>query len=76
MVIIDTESPDHEKTRAAAERAKSAGIEIIVVAVGKNVSDEEITSIASEPVSSHKITLADYTETLDLKHKFYALICP
>lgn len=76
VIIMDTASDDPEKTIAAAERAKSAGIEIIVVAVGKDVSDAEITAMASGPVSSHKISLSDYSETPDLKDKFYALICP
>jgi len=73
---MDRRSPNPHKTIAAAQRAKDAGIEVIVVAVGKEVDDAEITQIASGPIAGHKITISDYTDTVSLKHKFYSLICP
>ena len=76
VLIIDRESENVEETIAAAQLAKEAGVEIIAVAVGKQVNDREISMIASEPTSDYKITLSDYTEVADLKHKFYSLICP
>lgn len=76
VVILDRASGDYAATIAAAQRAKNAGIEIIAVAVGKEVNDAEITAIASQPSERYKITLSDYSEGADLKHKFYSLICP
>ena len=76
VLIIDRESENVEETIAAAQLAKEAGVEIIAVAVGKQVNDREISMIASEPTSDYKITLSDYTEVAHLKHKFYSLICP
>lgn len=76
VLILDREFKDFEKTLAAANRAKEEGIEIIVVAVGKQVNDREVSLLASHPTSDYKITLSDYTEVAELKHKFYSLICP
>lgn len=73
---MDRESSNLEETIAAARTARAAGIEIIVVAVGKEVNDFEISQIASRPTSGHKITLSDYSEIAELKNKFYSLICP
>ncbi|XP_067950036.1 cartilage matrix protein-like [Watersipora subatra] len=76
VLIMDRESDDMAETLAAADLAKEAGIEIIVVAVGKQVNDNEISMLASQPISDYKITLSDYTEVADFKHKVYSLICP
>lgn len=76
VVILDRASDDYSATLAAANRAKAAGIEIIAVAVGKQANDYEIEQIASQPSEHYKLTLSDYSEVADLKHKFYALICP
>lgn len=75
---MDRASPDFAATVEAARRAKAAGIEIVAVAVGKEVNDREITEIASDPKSTHKITLSNYSEgeVEGLKHKFYSIICP
>lgn len=76
VVILDRASHDFEETVAAANRAKAAGIEIVAVAIGKEVNDNEVSLIASQPTANYKITLSDYSELTDLKHKFYSLICP
>ena len=76
VLFMDRESTDFDETIVAAKMAKDAGIEIITVAVGKQVNDKEISLLSSEPTADYKITLSDYTEVADLKHKFYSLICP
>ena len=77
MVILDKASENPSATIAAAERAKAAGIEILAVSVGKEVSDTEISAIASQPVEKYKLTLSDYSEeeVTSLQERYAEVIC-
>ena len=63
VVIIDNNSPDQQITALESQKARElSGIELFVVAIGKEVSDSEAKAIASLPHDHHILTASSYED--------------
>ena len=60
VIMTDGRSNDADETWKQALEARKAGIQLIVVGIGRGVSDMELKSMASDPVESNVITTDDF----------------
>ena len=59
IVVTDGKSDDLTSTVSEANAAKGLGIEVFSMGIGSGINIDEINAIASTPVSSHVLTVAD-----------------
>lgn len=64
IVMTDGESYDLDRTAAAAKKLKDDGVVVFAVGIGDQVNNEELKSIASEPIENYLFNVGGY-ELLD-----------
>ena len=64
VVMTDGESYYPEKTAAAAKKLKDEGVVVFAVGIGDQVNNDELKSIASEPIEKYLFNVGSY-ELLD-----------
>jgi hypothetical protein len=74
IIILDKSSPNYEQTAAEAAKAKEMGVEIFVVAVGKDITKEELELVASSPTENHVIRVNSYADLPGIASKLVELI--
>lgn len=72
LVVDSTHGSDLVKATREAKRAKEAGIRLIVVGVGGDVEEDELTQLASV---DDVIIVEDYDDLADAKSSLIARIC-
>ena len=70
MVVTDGKSNKPDEAKVAAEEARANGIIIFSVGVGDDISRAELNEIASDPDSSHVLTVKDFTKLNAIKAAF------
>lgn len=75
IVVTDGKSNDQPKTMAAALRAHNAALTVFAVGVGSSIDIGELQVIASDPVCTHLMLLANFTEFDSLKYAIEKKTC-
>lgn len=76
VLITDGESnADRGLTEAEASHLRSLGVEIFVVGIGKEVSLEELQSVASQPLDKHLFTVSSFMKLDDIWKEVGASVC-
>ena len=74
ILIVDAASTDFKQTAIEATKARKSGIEMFVIAVGDNIPNHELTSIASGPLDDHIFRVNSYDELPQTVKKLVKLI--
>ena len=61
IVATDGQSSNPSSTTSQAQLAMNEGIEILSIGIGSGVNEDELNKIASDPDSSHVLTITDYS---------------
>ncbi|KAK6188180.1 hypothetical protein SNE40_004416 [Patella caerulea] len=75
IILTDGESDKPELTRAAANQAKAAGINIFSIGVGTKVKVTELNDMASEPSESFVFELDDFQSLESIRNPFSKRTC-
>ncbi|GFR96142.1 collagen alpha-5(VI) chain, partial [Elysia marginata] len=75
IIVTDGKSNNAGATKRAAENARNHGIEIFSVGVGRGISQSELKEMATDPDSSHVLTVTDFTKLNAIKSAFQAQTC-
>ena len=78
VLLTDGMSNDRTATVEAAVNARTrteTPIQIVVIGVGKGVNEEELRSVASDPVSRNVVTASDWTDLRRMANDITSGIC-
>ncbi|XP_050403923.2 cartilage matrix protein [Patella vulgata] len=75
IILTDGESDKPELTRAAANQAKAAGINIFSIGVGAKVKVQELNDMASEPTDLFVFELDDFQSLKSIRNPFSKRTC-
>ncbi|ELT96727.1 hypothetical protein CAPTEDRAFT_109203 [Capitella teleta] len=64
IVITDGQSNEAQATKRQAQLLRDAGVHVFAIGVGRNVAEEELEAIASQPSSSH-VFMVDSFQALE-----------
>ena len=62
LVITDGQSNNREATLQEAASTRANGVEIFAIGIGRNIDEDELDAIASDPDDTHVSLLEDYTQ--------------
>ncbi|KAK3096894.1 hypothetical protein FSP39_004520 [Pinctada imbricata] len=75
VVITDGKSTKPKITKAAAEKARAAGIQIFAIGVGKNYDRKELEDIATKPSKDFVFTVDNYKALDSIIETFASRTC-
>lgn len=75
IIVVDSGSEDPVSALDQAERARSQGIELFVIAVGEAFSAEEIKMLCSSPATEHLFKVPSYDDLEMIRSQLLERIC-
>ena len=70
IIVTDGKSNRAGETKQAAKDARDHGINIFSVGVGSGIDKAELNEMASDPDSTHVLTVTDFTKLNAIKSAF------
>lgn len=75
IILTDGQSNDVHRTMAEASKAKSEGIALFVIGIGKQVDEAELEAIASKPLDIYMFTVGNFDALDSIKEQLAIRAC-
>ncbi|KAL3858157.1 hypothetical protein ACJMK2_012763 [Sinanodonta woodiana] len=75
ILVVDGELEEPLETLVEAQRARTHGVEVYVVQVGKGQTQDELLMMCDEPTQQHFFKVDNYDELMELSDKLIQALC-
>ncbi|XP_052786279.1 cartilage matrix protein-like [Mya arenaria] len=75
IVVTDGRSTNRPNTLAEAQKLRNSGVQVFAVGVGGGVDTSELNAIASDPDSSHVLTVQDFSQLASITASLNSQAC-